>query len=249
MIMPFRGLRLPGEKHSDAVTGCVSVSRYISSPFQGEIMRRFKIMTFVLCFVLAFSALILADGESDAPPLQGKKALLIIASKNFKGSEYSDTKKVLEDAGVEVKTAASGTAEAVSMNGKVKVTPDIAVDNASASDYDAVIVIGGMGVSEYYDNDTVHKLLKNAVEKGKIVAAICLGPIVLAEAGILKDRKATCYGSRGKKRLEKNGAETSSAHVVRDGKIVTADGPAAAEDFGKKIVEVMKETSEPREAK
>jgi protease I len=68
--------------------------------------------------------------------------------------------------------------------------------------------------------------------------------VILAKAGVLKDKKATVWTSsldRGPvKILKENGAEFVNEKVVRDGKIITANGPAAATEFGEKILENLK---------
>ena len=73
----------------------------------------------------------------------------------------------------------------------------------------------------------------------KIIAAICIAPVTLANAGILNGKKATVFPS-GKNDLIRNGAKYTGDSVTVDGNIITANGPMAAEAFGKKIVEMLK---------
>ncbi len=75
------------------------------------------------------------------------------------------------------------------------------------------------------------------------MGAICIAPTILAYAGVLEGKKATVWNQDGKQAeiLTKNGAEFVDELVVVDGKIVTANGPPAAEAFGKKILEMLKE--------
>ena len=175
--------------------------------------------------------------------LSGKKVLLVIAARNFQDREYTGVRKALEAAGAEVSVASSTTGEAVAMNVFVfvKVKPDLLVRDADAGDYDAVVFIGGPGASEYYDDAAAHALAKGALEKKKVLAAICLAPIVLAKAGLLKGRQATCFGAEGKDILKKEGACVAAGHVASDGPIVTADGPSAASDFANAVAALLKE--------
>jgi len=73
---------------------------------------------------------------------------------------------------------------------------------------------------------------------------LCILPVILAKAGVLKGKKATVWSSlmdRVPVRiLEENDAIYQEKSVVVDGKIITANGPAAAEEFAKAIVEVLK---------
>lgn len=167
-----------------------------------------------------------------------KTALFIIAPANFKDEEYYTPKKILEDAGVKVATASS-VKEAKSVNGKTQKI-DILLDNATA-DYDAVVFIGGPGASVYFENAKAHKLAKQAFDDGRVVAAICIAPNILARAGVLNLKKATVWNGDGMQSalIEKEGAIYVEEPVVVDGSIVTADGPAAARQFGETILELL----------
>ena len=81
-------------------------------------------------------------------------------------------------------------------------------------------------------------LAKDADAKGKVVAAICIAPRILANAGLLEGVKATCYESETEA-IKKLGADFQPNDVVRDGKFVTANGPHAATDFGKAIAQAL----------
>ena len=81
--------------------------------------------------------------------------------------------------------------------------------------------------------------LPTAVEAGKLVGAICIAPRILSEAGILNGKKATVYSSEAGV-LRANGAIYTGKDVEVDGKIVTASGPHAAEQFGNTLVKLLK---------
>ncbi len=164
------------------------------------------------------------------------KALFVIAPENFKDEEYFIPKKVLEENGVEVVTA-SLKSEATSVAGK-KTKVDVLLDDAT-TDYDMIAFIGGGGSSVYFDNTKAHALAKEFNEQGKIVAAICIAPSTLANAGILKGKNATVFPSE-KDNLEQKGAAYTGDNVTVDGNIITSNGPHAAEEFGNKIVENLK---------
>ncbi|PIR71487.1 MAG: hypothetical protein COU43_02395, partial [Candidatus Nealsonbacteria bacterium CG10_big_fil_rev_8_21_14_0_10_37_25] len=78
----------------------------------------------------------------------------------------------------------------------------------------------------------------------KVLASICISPVILAKAGVLKGKKATVWSSPMDKVpvriLEENEAIYQDKSVVADGKIVTANGPAAAEKFAKAIITALK---------
>ena len=87
---------------------------------------------------------------------------------------------------------------------------------------------------------------KDAAAKGKVIAAICWAPTILAKAGVLEGKRATVWvgddaecGMKTNEYMEKQGASCSGEGFVVDGKIVTADGPANAENFARAIEELL----------
>ena len=171
-----------------------------------------------------------------------KKALLVVAQAGFHPIEYKDTKEELEKAGVEVKVASLEKAEAVDKEGN-KIMVDAGIKEINANDYDAVVLIGGGGArQQFLGNPDVIKLVQDFDNSEKIVAAICIAPRVLAEARLLKDRKATVWNEDGKQEeiLAAQGATYSEEDVVVDSRIITANGPAAAKEFGKAIVDALR---------
>ncbi len=170
--------------------------------------------------------------------LEGKNILMIIASNNFRDEEYNHPREIFEEEGAMVTVASSTKKEVTGMLG-MKVTPDILISEVNIDDYDAVIFVGGMGSSEYWDDEKAHEIAKEAYEKDKVVGAICIAPVTLARAGLLKGKKATVFSSEIEN-IKKEGAIYTGNSVEVDGKIVTGNGPSAAKEFGKKIVELLK---------
>ena len=170
--------------------------------------------------------------------LTGKKVLMIIASKNFRDEEYIKPKEVLSKAGAQIITASSSKNVSQGVLG-AKVKPDILISEVEdAGDYDAIIFVGGAGSQEYWDNSTAHKIAKEAAAQNKVIAAICIAPATLANAGILKGRKVTAFPSV-KTQLVFKGANYTGKTVEIDGNIITGSGPESAEDFGKAIAKAL----------
>ena len=170
-----------------------------------------------------------------------KKALLVVAQTDFQPIEYKDTRAELEKAGIEVKVASFEAAEAIAAD-KTKINIDIAIKDVNTNDYDAVVLIGGPGAAkQLIGNPDIIELVQNAHNNGKIVAAICISPVVLAQARLLKDRKATVWNEDGKQEeiLAAQGAEYTEEDVVVDSRIITANGPEAAKEFGKTIADLL----------
>lgn len=162
---------------------------------------------------------------------------MVVAPKDFRDEEYQKPKQVLENAGFGVEVGSKGVSEAVGMFG-VKAKVDKEISEVNIADYEAVVFVGGSGATVYFNDQTALALAKTAFEKGKVVGAICIAPSILANAGILTGKQATAFSSEAEN-LQSKGVQYTGEVVTIDGKIVTGRGPEAAEEFGRKLVEVL----------
>ena len=169
--------------------------------------------------------------------VQPKRAALIIASENFRDEELFETKRVLDTAGVETVIASSRTGAIRGMLGNV-AEAGILVSQLRVDDYDAIIFVGGSGAVEYFDNPVALNIAREAAHKRKVLAAICIAPTVLANAGVLKGVRATSFLSE-RERLQQAGAIYTGVPVERDRLIITASDPRAAGQFGGAIVDTL----------
>jgi protease I len=167
----------------------------------------------------------------------GKKVLMVIAKSKFRDEEYLEPRKALEAAGVIITVASSSLSTAEGMLG-LKVKPNVLIGNVKEEDYDGIVFVGGGGAAEYFDSPVAHRLARIFFAHGKLTSAICIAPATLANAGVLKGRKATSFPS-SEGALNAHGAIVLKDDVVTDGKIVTAVGPSAAKKFGEKLVDVL----------
>jgi len=173
-----------------------------------------------------------------------KKVAIVVAFVDFKDEECFIPKEILEKAGFKVDVVSNnlGIAHGAA-GGELKV--DFVIDQFKVDDYQAIIFIGGPGCLKNLDNQFSYQVAQEAVSQNKILAAICISPVILAKAGILEGRKATVWSSTldksPVKTLQENGAIYQDEKVVVDGNIITANGPAAAQAFGQKIIETLKD--------
>lgn len=173
--------------------------------------------------------------------LSGKKILFILPPHNFRDEEYQKPRAIFENAGARVIVASSALAPAEGMFGTC-VTPDISIKEVKAEDVDAILLVGGVGSNKFWHNETVHGLVREFNKKGKVVSAICLAPVTLANAGLLEGKRATAYPSADNF-LKWKGAVYTGIPVEVDGNIVTANGPEAAEEFAQAVAKLMYEIS------
>jgi len=146
---------------------------------------------------------------------------------------------LLRRAQIEVVTAGLKPGPVTASRGTVLV-PDTDLDNALKRSYDMLVLPGGLPGATHLENDArILSLLKSMAAAGKYTAAICAAPKVLAVAGLLDDRRATCYpGSVDARQFPKIQLDHSEA-VVRDGQVLTSRGPGTAMDFALELIAVL----------
>lgn len=166
--------------------------------------------------------------------------VLIISQRGYQPTEFLDTKKEIENAGLTVKVASVTTNIATSSNNST-YQPDLAIKDIKVNNFKALVIIGGPGSTSLLTNNDLLNLIKKFNSEKKIVAAICFSPRILAETGILERKKATVFPSEDLiKALRQKGAEYTDKDVVKDGNIITGNGPDAASEFGKTIAKALK---------
>lgn len=168
---------------------------------------------------------------------------MFVAQQDFRDEEYFIPKAVFEQQGIEVVTVSNEKGQILGIFGGVGVA-NIAFSDVRIDDFDGFVFVGGSGAMKYLDNKDVYKLVKQAVDKDKLVGAICIAPAILANAGVLKGRKAAVWSSNMDKSaikiLEKGGADYQKASVVIDGRIVTANGAEQARKFAETAASMLK---------
>ena len=170
--------------------------------------------------------------------LKGKRVLAIVAPVGLRDEELQQPRQILESEGAEVKVASLMQGICSGMLG-ARVKAEFTMEQARAYDFDAVIVVGGAGSPDcLWDSAELHHVLRQAAESNKVIGGICLSGAVLARAGVAGGRHLTVSQTpRTLNELEKAGARDVARDVVIDGNMVTAGGPAAAREFGRRLVE------------
>ncbi|MEJ2523938.1 MAG: type 1 glutamine amidotransferase, partial [Gammaproteobacteria bacterium] len=114
--------------------------------------------------------------------------------------------------------------------GKATVTTDAAFADVDPDDFDALLIPGGYSPDQLRNHEAPVKFVQAFAGTGKPIAAICHGPQLLIEAGLVRDRRMTSWGSV-RTDLQNAGARWEDASVVVDGDFITSRHPGDLEDF------------------
>ena len=126
--------------------------------------------------------------------------------------------------------------EQVTGSHAIQVTADRVFDG-DLSDYDMIVLPGGMpGSAHLRDNQALIQELKSFEQEGKKLAAICAAPIALNQAGLLKNKKFTCYDGVQEQIID---GQDVKKPVVVDGHLTTSRGPSTALAFAYELVEQL----------
>ena len=175
--------------------------------------------------------------------LRGKR-VAIIAADMVEQVELVEPRKALEAAGAktELLSIKPGTIQGFNHFDKAdEHKVDKLVEEADASDYDALLIPGGVGNPDQLRADeNVVQFTRDFFEQGKPVAAICHGPWVLVEAGAVKGRKLTSWPSL-QTDIRNAGGNWVDEKVVVDEGLVTSRKPDDIPEFNRKMVEEFAE--------
>jgi protease I len=164
--------------------------------------------------------------------------LIFLPKKDFNEEEFTTVNRRLMKAGKQVFITSDDHFACVGSKG-MKVKSDTSFYNVNVNNFEAFILIGGFGSKSYWKNESLHKIIRKFFEAKKVIAAICSSPITLAKAGILQNKKATCY-SENKMELINSEIDYQNRNVVVDGNVVTANDARAALQFAEAVLHLTK---------
>jgi len=169
--------------------------------------------------------------------LAGKK-VAILAETLYQDLELWYPLLRLQEEGVQVTVVGSGSAPTYTGKFGYPVTVDQNADQVKAADFDAVLIPGGYAPDHLRRYPAVVNLVREAVEQGKIVAAICHGGWLLASAKILKGRTVTAFFAI-RDDLEHAGARFVDQEVCIDGNLITSRQPEDLPAFLRAIIAAL----------
>lgn len=177
-----------------------------------------------------------------------KKFLVLVANGN-ETIEVLTVVDYLRRADIKVDIASTEEGLDLVTSHDVAYKADIMFDDIKEEDYFGLYIPGGTkGAYSLRDNEKVLDLVKRFNDEGKIIAAICAGPVVLNEAGVLADKKATSFPSM-KDEMDKTKTYVDDEIVVTDGNITTSRGAALTNYLALKLIEIIKDKDTARDIK
>jgi len=200
------------------------------------IRMRYNHVVILVCSLLFLSGCLTID-NGKVKDLHGELVVLVIASEDFNYLEYSTIRSRVEAANGTV-LVASNTLTAATSSDHRSVNPDILLSDVDVNTLDALVFIGGAGCTIYFNDVAALELARGVFNHGKVIGAICYAPVILMKAGVLDDRNATVHQSFVSL-LEDSGVKVLDKPVVRDGRVLTGNGPDAAEDFSRELVDML----------
>ncbi|MBQ8236322.1 MAG: DJ-1/PfpI family protein [Clostridia bacterium] len=164
--------------------------------------------------------------------------ICLFLANGFEETEAICPLDLMKRGGIDVKTVAVGTQDAVVTSTRgVRVIADMTLEQLDPALIEGMVLPGGLPGADNLNIPEIHQLLKRCNEQGGLIAAICAAPYVLGGQGILENKNAVCYPGFEEKLL---GAKISKEPVVRDGNVITAVGMGASVAFGLALVEYLK---------
>ena len=174
-----------------------------------------------------------------------KNVLFILMPEKYRDEEFYEPYNILVKQGYTIDVAGLREGIAQGANG-YKYTPQFDLNKFDFKDlekYDALVIPGGPASSTYLWKDRkVLETITYFYQEKKIVAAICYAVIALVEAGILEGKKATVSETKEAKNIFKENHVTFVSNgcvTLEKEKIITAQGPAFAKEFGIEIANLL----------
>ena len=163
----------------------------------------------------------------------------ILLGEGFEEIEAVTPCDILRRGGVSVSFAAVGSKICVAGGHGISVLADVFTSDIIPTAEDCFVIPGGMGgVNSIKSDGEAMSLLRTAAEIGAEFAAICAGPSVLAQLGLLEGKHITCYP--GCENLMSGAVCDSTKSIASDGTLITGRAPGAAIDFGLALLSRLK---------
>ena len=188
------------------------------------------------------------------------RSVLIVLNQGYRPEEYWSPRKLFDTAKFKVTVAAHYAGDVLPSRTHLSEVPpvkaDLTFDQVLASNYDAIVFVGGNGAwNDLLPSPAVHKILLESVKLKKVTGLICAATGLLATANNLDGKNPQFAGRhvtgyfevegilRQMGRVNFDAGEAGKPYVVTDGKLITGRDPLSAQLFGETVVAAL--TSKP----
>jgi protease I len=202
---------------------------------------------FALAIALGLSMLFAGCGRATpvstpTPTREPTHKILLAFGDRFIDDIYTTVRPALEGAGYKVIVASSVLIPRHGKETELEVQPDLLLTDVYVGDYDAIVFTCDNDIATGGGRPETDRIAQQAVEQGKVLAAICNGPLVLGYARVVKGVKVTSHPATTCGRLQTTfGAVCTNAAVERDGLIITARDRYASQAFAEAVLEALQD--------
>ncbi|MCK4666568.1 DJ-1/PfpI family protein [Candidatus Dependentiae bacterium] len=170
--------------------------------------------------------------------LQGTKVLMVIPPLDFRDEEFKDIQDILKKVEIKIVIASTTKKECIGVLKKERCFPELLINEVNIDDYDALIIIGGIGTKNHlWGNTDLNKLVFNFGRTSKPLGGLQLAPAIIADSNIAHGKNLTVYKAFDSlAHLKDGGANYVDKSIVIDGNIITANSPKTRELFAKKLI-------------
>ncbi|MGL5254369.1 MAG: DJ-1/PfpI family protein [Brevinema sp.] len=177
-------------------------------------------------------------------PTFAQKIAFILPASNFQEAEIFNPIDIVKKANIAYDIIGVKRGNIEGDNGGI-IQVGISLEQMKDSDYSAIVVIGGSGgPASLWNNILLKDKIINFYKNNKIVAGICAGAVAVAKSGVLSGKTATTYSDAQFKgfiqELEASNVRFIDKNTVREGKILTSNGPIGSIEFGHELVKMLK---------
>lgn len=164
---------------------------------------------------------------------------LIVSDELFEDTELLVPLYRLQEEHIDVDLASTRGGVITGKHG-YRISVPLSLEQIDPAGYDLLILPGGKAPATLRHNELLQTIVRHFFSENKLVAAICHGPQILVSAGVVSDKKATCYKKMALE-LTEAGAEYLDEEVVVDGNLVTSRIPADLPAFMREIMKNLRD--------
>ncbi len=168
---------------------------------------------------------------------------LVLPHRQFNEREYRSVRARLEAEGARVRVFSPSAVPSLGDQG-ASVPKDGLLSDLRPAMADALVFIGGGGARDLWNHPRAHAVARAFHAEARIVAAICLAPVILSRAGILRHATISCHPS-AERELTQGLTSRTPAGLTVSGTIITASGPEHADAFAAALVAALLDRSSP----